>query len=76
VGIVGIRAVPLSDAYIQARPAADNSNLCRPDDIEMAEVNSEGDPRETKQLRAHIGDSSDDYFEVEGIQNPKGPLGM
>jgi hypothetical protein len=68
-----VNDIPLSDAYIQARPAADNSNLCPPDNIEMAEVNSDGDPRETKQLRAHIRDSSDDYFEVKGIQNPKGP---
>jgi hypothetical protein len=41
------------------------------DDIEMAEVDAEGDSGEAKQSPTHTGDSDDERFEVEDIRSCK-----
>jgi hypothetical protein len=40
-----------------------------PNDIDIAEVDAEGDSGEAKQSRTHTGDSDDEYFEVETIKS-------
>lgn len=60
--------IPISDDH-QAGTAADNLNLGPVDNIEMADVDGEGDPGEAKQSRTHTGDNNDEYFEVEAIKS-------
>lgn len=64
----GVSIVPISDDH-QAGTAADNLNLGPVDNIEMADVDGEGDPGEAKQPRTHTGDNNDEYFEVEAIKS-------